>query len=267
MKVGVYASMFGKDDPPTLESVESYIDLAHALRLDVIDFLGKRGFSTRDHDYLLDVKMRCLRAGLSMGYLASGGHFVGTDEELAQKLDRVRADVDMSVVLGTPLIRLFCGVPLEDPEEREREIRSFQQACDYAVEKGIAVGLQNHPSTGDDVLRILEQTDRSNFTLIMDTGQWLGSPARNKGIPDPDVDIYGFMEQTAPHTSHVRAKFYKIDSGREEWLDYSRIIQILEDVNFNGAVSVVFEGKDLNACNDAEVIRLATAHLREVIAG
>ena len=38
MKVGVYASMFGKDDPPRLESVESYIQLAYQLKLDVIDF-------------------------------------------------------------------------------------------------------------------------------------------------------------------------------------------------------------------------------------
>ena len=37
-------------------------------------------------------------------------------------------------------------------------------------------------------------------------------------------------------------------------------------VDFNGAVSVVFEGKDLNACDDTEVIRLAVAHLRAVIA-
>ena len=117
------------------------------------------------------------------------------------------------------------------------------------------------------MLRILEQTDRDNFTLIMDTGQWVGSPARNHGVPDPEVDIYAFMEQTAPYTSHVRAKFYKIDTGEEAWLDYPRIIQILKDVDFNGTVSVVFEGKDLNACDDTEVIRLAVAHLRAVIAG
>ena len=37
-------------------------------------------------------------------------------------------------------------------------------------------------------------------------------------------------------------------------------------VDFNGAVSAVFEGKDLNAYDDTEVIRLAVAHLRVVIA-
>jgi sugar phosphate isomerase/epimerase len=258
--------MFGKDNPPTLESVESYIEWAYALKVEVIDFLGGRGFASRTPEYLLDVKMQCLRYGLSIGYVASGGHFVGSDEELERKVAQTRADADMAAFLGAPMIRVFCGQPLTDPGEQQREIRCFQQACDYAAGKGIAVGLQNHPSTGDDVLRILAQTDRPNFTLIMDTGQWVGSPARNQGVPDPGYDIYQFMEQTAPHASHVRAKFYKIDSGREEWLDYERIIPILREVGFNGAVSVVFEGQGINRCDDKEVIRLSVAHLRDLLA-
>ena len=265
MKIGIYASMFGKDDPPTLESIESYIELAYALKVDLIDFRGNRGFESTDRSYLTDVKMQCLRYGLSIGYVASGGHFVGTDTELEEKLAQVRADVDVAEILGAPMIRVFCGMPLEDPKEQAREIRSFQQACDIAAEKSIAVGLQNHPSTGDDVLRILEQTERDNFTHILDTGQWVGSPARNQGIPDPEIDTYGFMEQTASHASHVRAKFYKIDSGKEEWLDYVRIVDILKAADFNGPVSVVFEGKDVNDCDDAQVMTRAVAHLRELI--
>lgn len=266
MKIGIYASMFGQDDPPTLESIESYIELAYALKVDLIDFRGNRGFESTDQSYLMDVKMQCLRYGLSVGYVASGGHFVGTDAELEEKLDQVRADVDVAETLGAPLIRVFCGAPLEDPEEQAREIRSFQQACDIAAEKSIAVGLQNHPSTGDDVLRIIDQTNRSNFTHILDTGQWVGSPARNQGVPDPGIDTYGFMAQTVDHASHIRAKFYKIDSGKEEWLDYERIIQIFTDANFNGPVSVVFEGKDVNDCDDIEVMTRAVAHLRDLLA-
>ena len=163
------------------------------------------------------------------------------------------------------MIRVFCGEPLTDPEERAREIRCFQRACEMAAEKGVAVGLQNHPSTADDVLRILEQTDRPNFTFILDTGQWLGSPARNQGAGDPARDTYAYMERTVRHACHVRAKFYKIDSGREEWLDYPRIIGILRKADFNGPVSVVFEGKDINGCGDKEVIRLAVQHLRDLL--
>jgi sugar phosphate isomerase/epimerase len=266
IKIGVYASMFGKDQPPQLDSAESYIEHASRLKLDMIDFHAGRGFKSRDPDYLLGVKIQCLQAGLPIGYLASGGHFVGTDEELRRKLEHVRADVEMAAFLGAPMIRLFCGRPLAEAEARRREIRCFQEAADLAARQGILVGLQNHPSTGDDVLRILRETDRPNFVFLLDTGQWVGSPALNRGQGDPQIDIYRFMEQTAPYARHVRAKFYKIDSGREEWLDYARILRILQEVGFNGCVSVVFEGKDANQCDDKEVIRRAAAHLRELLA-
>ncbi|NKB66832.1 MAG: TIM barrel protein [Candidatus Latescibacteria bacterium] len=266
MKIGLYASMFGKDDPPTLKTVESFIEWAYALRLDVIDFRSDKGFDSHGGDYVKQIKLQCFKRGLSIGYVASSGHFVGTDEELQAKLEQARKDTDLAVALGTPMIRLFCGQPLEDAEQRRREIDCFQRASDYAASKGIAVGLQNHPSTGDDIVRIMEETDRDNFTFLLDTGQWLGSPGRNKGVPEPGGhDIYKYMEQTAKYAAHVRAKFYKIDSGQEEWLDYPRIIDILRNAGFNGTLGIVFEGQGVNDCDDKTVIKLAAEQLRGLV--
>ena len=72
------------------------------------------------------------------------------------------------------------------------------------------------------------------------------------------------MEQTAKYACHVRAKFYKIDSGAEEWLDYPRIVDILKATDFNGTLGVVFEGKDINDCDDHDVLRRAAAQLRQL---
>ena len=261
MKIGLYASMFGKGDNP-LPTIESFIDLAFAERLDVIDLRSDVGFSDHDSSYLLDTKMSCLNKGLAIGYLATTGHFVGTEGELKTKLDTVRSDLDVAVKLGAPMVRVFCGETPEDKGIGKREVECFQEACDEAAQRGIAVGLQNHPCTGDGVLRLFDEVERSNFTFILDTGQWVGSPGRHAGEIQPGHDIYQYMEQTAHLASHVRAKFYKIDSGAEEWLDYPRIVDILGAADFNGTLSVVFEGKDVNDCDDHEVLRLAAKQLR-----
>ena len=267
IKVGVYASMFGKKDDPALSTVDGFVDLAAELKLDAIDFRSDVGFDGGSgEEQLFALKIKCLKAGLPIGYLASRGHFVGTDEELAAKTEQVREDVDKAVILGAPNIRLFCGEEPDTPAAREAEVRCLQESCDIAAARSITVGLQNHPCTGDNVLRLLEEVDRPNFTHILDTGQWTGSPARRQGEPEPGTDIYHFMEQTAPHATHVRAKFYKIDSGREEWLDYERIVGILTDAGFNGTMGVVFEGKDINNCGDRDVIRLAAEQLRALLA-
>jgi sugar phosphate isomerase/epimerase len=264
MKIGLYASMFGKDNPPTLESIESYIDHAYDLRLDLIDFRRDRGFDSKDPAYLFETKLNCLRKGLSVGYLASIGHFSGTDAELAEKVEAAKEDVDVALFLGASMIRIFTGT-LADREDQKREVRCFQEIADYAATKGISVGLQNHPSTGDDIIRILEETDRENFSFMLDTGQWQDAPMYNGGgATPPDHDLYRYIEQTAKYTTHVRAKFFKIDSGKEEYLDYERIVPILVDAGYNGPLTVVFEGRDANACSDKEVIRLAAEQLRKL---
>lgn len=266
MKVGLYASMFGKDRN-SFPTIESYIQLAYDLRLDVIDLRSDVGFDGHDPAYLHQTKLDCLRKGLAIGYLATGGHFVGTEQELAEKVERVQRDVDVAYQLGTPMVRSFCGETPEDEAAQRREVECFQTCCDYAADKGIAIGMQNHPCTGDGVLRLFEAVNRDNFAFILDTGQWVGSPGRHQGVADPAHDIYHYMEQTAHLTCHVRAKFYKIDSGSEEWLDYDRIYATLDAANFNGTLSVVFEGRDINDCDDRQVLTLAAAQLRRLATG
>ena len=73
IKVGIYTSYFGKEKPKVFPDVESFIDLAYDLRLDAIDFRANVGFASRHPDYLMGIKIKCLKAGLPIGYLASGG--------------------------------------------------------------------------------------------------------------------------------------------------------------------------------------------------
>jgi hypothetical protein len=80
-------------------------------------------------------------------------------------------------------------------------IARFQEVADYAADRGVFIGLHNHPPvdspTGDDIVRILQETDRANVTFILDTGRWKGSPGTPPmGVTDPDADIYDYMKQT-----------------------------------------------------------------------
>lgn len=256
-------------------SVTDSIDLARRLRLDGVD-LHLSGLS-RERADLLDLRRRCLQAGLTIGY-AGGGTFVGPPEQAAERLAQGRADVDTAALLGAQLLRVFARHKWPDTVDEQEAlwvpmIASFQSICDYALERGVHVGLQNHDNgsfamTADQVLRILRETDRPNFSFLMDTGQWLGSIGSHpRGEFDPAVDIYAdYLEPTAPHATCVRAKIYKIDSGEEEFLDYRRILRILRGAGFNGTLGLVFELGEFNRCGYDECVRLAVAHLRRVIA-
>ena len=116
------------------------------------------------------------------------------------------------------------------------------------------------------MVRIVSETDRENVTLIMDTGQWWPDYGTGQGGDfEPNEAIYDYMEQAVPYASYVRAKFYKIDSGREEYIDYERVADILKRNHYDGPVSVVYEGQRYSNCLDREAISLAVEHLRETL--
>jgi sugar phosphate isomerase/epimerase len=178
MKVGLYASMMNLEAPAVLESAESWILHAHALRCDTVDFLAFRGFARpEDPDYLRGLRLMCTQRGLSVGYLASTGHLAGgTAAEAAEKVEAARGHIDAAVLLGAPMVRIFTGPPTSDRARQAQEVGCLQQICDAAAAAGLAIGLQNHPSTADDMLRILAQTARTNLGVLLDTGQWVGAP-------------------------------------------------------------------------------------------
>jgi sugar phosphate isomerase/epimerase len=248
--------------------VETFLDVAHDLRLDIVDF-HHRAFTSTDPEYLGSIKLQCLKYGLPIGYIGVSGLFVGNAAERAAHAQDCKDAIDLAAFLGSPIIRAFCGVIPEkngDGDDPWPAMTSgYQEIADYAATKGIAVGLQNHPSTGDDMLRIRRETDRENFSFIMDTGQWVGSPGSGpRGETDPDIDFYEFMEQTVPYALYVRTKFYKVESGKEEWLDYERIAEILKSVNYNGCISIVYEGDHPDRIDQ---VRKAASQLRTLLAG
>ena len=273
----------GKNDPRNWIDIAELVRMTRRLDLDIVDFQLFRGFRGKDPAYLRSIKGLCQQLGLPIGFLGVGGGFVGTEGEvgiplpepvLRQRIAEVKEGIDLAAFMSTPLVRLFAGsIPAESENHDglwQTVVSSFPEVCDYAANKGIFCGLHNHTPvlapTGDDVLKLLRDVDRENFTFILDTGCWPGSPgAAPPGATLPDIDFYAFMEETASAATYIRAKIYKIDSGQEELLDYERIVEIIRRADFNGNMSIVFEGHD-NQCSDQEAIALAVKYLRKLLA-
>jgi hypothetical protein len=117
------------------------------------------------------------------------------------------------------------------------------------------------------VRKILETVNNPYLSHILDTGQYVGSPGASgqRGKEDPSLNFYGSIEETAPLAVHVRAKIYRISTGEEAWLKYPRIFDILKGVDYNGWVSIVYEGQDEEAEDTA--VPKAVDYLRRFVPG
>lgn len=272
MKIGIFAFMV--DDDGELTDVETITHFAASLNVDTIEYHLRKGFESHNKPYLIKLRRLCDEYELPIGYLGSTGGFAGTDADLSAKIEQVKGDIDIAAIMGVPMLRLMCGRPTDDDPDPERTwartISSFQEVADYAADRSVNIGVHNHAPParprGADMVRIVQEVDRENVTLIMDTGQWWPDYGTGQGEDfEPNEAIYDYMEQAIPYASYVRAKFYKIDGGREEYIDYERVADILKGSNYDGPVSVVYEGQRYSDCSDREAISMAVAHLRETL--
>ena len=232
--------------------IEGFIDRAYEFGLDGID-IHTRAFASTEPDYLRGIRMQCLRRGLALSYIGVSNNFGKPKDELPEVVTDVKHWVDVADFMGIPLVRIFAAwIPEGEPEEQvwERMMPCMEEVAAYGQEKGVVLGLHNHnhgcvTRTGKEVKRILEEVNNPYLSHILDTGQYVGSPGASGagGKEDPALNFYGSIEETAPLAVHVRAKVYRISTGEEAWLDYPRIFKILNGVNYNGWVSIVYEGQ------------------------
>jgi sugar phosphate isomerase/epimerase len=228
-----------------------FIELCGQLQLDGVDF-NLSSLRSLDRGHLKAVKKACVERGLTVACLGVSNDYGRPDDEQEAVRRRVRQGIETAQFLGAPVVRLFAG-SVGAGRGREavwkRAVDGLRRAAEEGEKVGVVVGLQNHnhgnvAATGEDVARLLREVDHPWCKHVLDTGQYLGSPGASGSRPEDRgrYDVYGSIARTVPLAVLVRAKLYRLKSGKEEWLDYDRIFQILRDARYNGFVSLVYEG-------------------------
>jgi sugar phosphate isomerase/epimerase len=273
MKLGCMSLSYKDEFAAGQLTLERFIERAYELGLDGID-IHTRAFASTEPDYLRAIRMQALKRGIALSYIGVSSNFGKPQEQLEGEVATAKEWIDVAASMGIPLVRVFAAwIPEGDTEEAvwARMIPCLQEVAEHGEKKGVVVGLHNHnhgcvTRTGKDVRRIITQVDNPYFSHILDTGQYVGSPGASgaRGQEDPSLNFYGSIEETAPLAVHVRCKIYRIQSGVEEWLDYPRIFKILRNVDFNGWLSIVYEGQDVEA--EATAVPKAISYLRQLMA-
>ncbi len=236
--------------------IEKVIDEAAKLGLEGIDVLHRQ-MAGEDNAYLQKLKKHAFVNGIAMTCLSIHQGFVNPDKaELKKHIDHTIHCIELAYKMGIPCMRLNTGrwntiKSFDDfmakrgiepalPGYTEDEafkwcIDSIEQCLKKAEECGVLLALENHwglGSTPEGMLRIKNAIDSPWLGLLMDTGNFLENP-------------YDKLEKIASQTNFVQAKTYY---GGGVWysldLDYKRIADILKKVNYQGYVSIEFEGNE-----------------------
>ncbi len=236
--------------------MEKCIDEAARLGFDAVDMLLIQ-MERDDNAYLQKLKRRALINGLDLCCLSTHQGFVSPDKARRQKnIDLTLKQIEIAYRLGIPIIRINTGRwgttrSFDDlmanrgiepvlPGYTEEDgfkwvIDSIEKCLPKAEECGVILGLENHwglARTPEGLLRIVNAIDSPWLRVLLDTGNFLEDP-------------YDKLEQCAPQTVFMQAKTYY---GGGLWytldLDYDRIARIMKKHDYQGYVSLEFEGNE-----------------------
>lgn len=183
--------------------------------------------------------------------------FVYPDKSIRQKnIDKTIHSIELAYKLGIPTMRvntgrwgttksfddLMANKGIEPRLEGFTDDEGFKwvidglAACLKTAEKcGVTLGLENHwglGRTASGVLRCVNAINSPWLQTTLDTGNFLESQ-------------YEQYAELAPKAVFVQAKTY---FGGGTWytvdIDYDRVAKILRNVNYNGYISLEFEGKE-----------------------
>ena len=208
-------------------------------------------------EYLTSLRKQAEDNGIELICLSIHQDFVDPDKvERDKNIEHTRHCIDIAHDLGISYIRLNSGrwntIKSFDELMANRGIEpvlpgfteddgfnwcieSIMECLPTAEKAGVVLALENHwglTRTPEGLLRIVNAIDSPWLGALMDTGNFLEDP-------------YNKLEQIATQTVFVQAKTYY---GGGEWytldLDYPRIAQILKRANYQGYISLEFEGKE-----------------------
>ncbi len=187
---------------------------------------------------------------------ASNNPLLTTAQERADDLSRLIEHIEWASILGAPFVRVLGGrwytitdfkeltenqggePPVEGftaEDGLEWTVTSLRYAAQYAGKLGVTLVLENHwgpTGTAAGTKEIHDAVDSPWLKYVLDTGNFFHLE-----------DQYAEMEIFTEDLAMVHAKTY-LGGSRVgvPGLDYARIRQILDSVNYTGYVSIEFEG-------------------------
>lgn len=155
---------------------------------------------------------------------------------LDQQIADAKTWIERAVHVAAPHIRFFAGTAkhlAEDPSRIRTSIAALQECAEYAGERGIMIGVENHGNISpDQLVEIIEAVDSPWIGINLDTG--------NFHTEDPYADL----ARCAPWAVNIQVKLQmRSPQGVRSQADYGRIAGILREARYQGFVVLEYEAE------------------------
>jgi len=203
----------------------------------VARLLGRRAPTVDPREYdrstLLRVKMNRLRSGTQLAAWAIDSD-LASDAAADQRAYLARA-IETARWLNAPLLRLTLGGAAGDRAAYARSVDILSTVLPVAAALRVRLAIENHGGLSADpqvLLDLMARFPSPYLGVCVDFGNF-----------DAALDAPQSVGRLAPHALHVHAKAraFKAD-GQEATIDYRGCLSALQAANYDGAISIEYEG-------------------------
>ena len=254
-------------------SITNFIDYASQIPVDGVELLDIYWTDNREAE-IEEVKETLSANGLKVSAYDITNNFVKeTLEERDAEVKKVLEGIEIAKKLETNIVRIFCGDIKENLtfEDGFSWIIEGLKKCAAAAEKAkVYLAIENHgllAGTSAQVMKIVNEVNSPYVKCTFDTGNFLlvhENPTEAfQEVKKEIVHVHfkDFREKAANESLHgfrstEGVELIGVVPGDGE-VDLEKIVEGLKDINYDGWLSIEYEGfDDAKKANEEAVSRL-----------
>jgi sugar phosphate isomerase/epimerase len=212
---------------------------------ELIDWCSANGFEAVDitgyyfpgypavpsDDFINSVKRYAFLQGIDISGTGIRNDFTNPDPaKRAADVKLIKEWIDVAAKLGAPVIRIFSGPFPAGYENKWDEVAgymaaSIKECVDYARQRGVLIGLQNHGDfikTADEAIKLVKLVNSDWFGLVVDSGNF----------------TYSDVEKAMPYAVNFQLKESFTTPAGEVKMDVVKIMSIVKQSGYKGYLPI-----------------------------
>jgi sugar phosphate isomerase/epimerase len=207
----------------------------------VLRLLGRKTRPFDPHHYdiraLRGVRLNRFRSGTKLTCWTIDSDLTAQGLEREVQLAYLAQTIQAVRFLGAPIIRVNLGGEAHDRSAFDRAVNLMSSVLPVAIAADVKLAIENHSGLSSDPDLLIEFVERCRGGRMSAVGVCLD-------LGNFDHDPLGGIQKLAPYAIHVHAKALAFDAnGEETTIDYQSSLSILKAAQYDGALSIEYEGQ------------------------
>ena len=182
--------------------------------------------------------------------------------EIKEAIDKHKRWIEMASKLECHSVRVNLEGEDQLDKWKDNSIKGLSLLSEFASNYNINIIVENHggnSSIGKELAEVIKNVNLDNCGTLPDFGNFCIKRKNGSLYDGPcniEYDKYEGMRNLMPYAKAVSAKSYDFDPfGNETTIDFKKMMDIVDEFNYNGYLGIEYEGNNHSEINGIELTK------------